>query len=226
MAKAKKRKWLRVVAVIFVLSLFYQGKDAEPASVPQDSASSAISTSIEKPSVKANKYSADGCPTKPWEDVMFGTIYSTSKYGDIEKFKAGEDIPAGTYVFCRIPTTCKTWVAIQKRGIIGEGGGSTDWGIIPVREGQTLLAEGAAFCLIDECDESAMPSDVPVYEGLEGIGYSSVPQENRVPERYLSAMRAAELLREQYPDISWSSLWEELYNKGYSYDEIAWAIGG
>ena len=185
-----------------------------------------INIGTEETAVRKNKYSADGCPLKPWEDVMLGTIYSTSKYGDIEKFKAGEDIPAGTYVFCRIPTTCKTWVAIQKRGIVGDGGGSADWSIMPVREGQTLLVEGAAFCLLDECDESAMPDDISTYEGLEGFENSSSSQENGVSDRYLSAMMAAEQIKEQYPDISWSSLWEELYNAGYSYDEIAWAIGG
>lgn len=223
MAKAGKGNWLRIIAVLFVLSLLFGNKEAEPTSASQDDAGTA---STEETVVRKNKYSADGCPLKPWEDVMLGTIYSTSKYGDIEKFKAGEDIPAGTYVFCRIPTTCKTWVAIQKRGIVGDGGGSADWSIMPVGEGQTLLVEGAAFCLLDECDESAMPDDISTYEGLEGFENSSSSQENGVSDRYLSAMMAAEQIKEQYPDISWSSLWEELYNAGYSYDEIAWAIGG
>lgn len=53
--------------------------------------------------------------------------------------------------------------------------------------------------------------------------YSSAPSSN---DRYGEAIGYAETLHEQYPDISWSSTWEEMMDAGYTEEEIEWAIGG
>ena len=200
-----------LLVVVALLSTCTRGNDAPTNTTESGHSQSATSTSAPQAAFD-------------YESVMKGTIYLAND-NKTHEFKAGSDIPVGTYLFIiDSPEGAPGWIAIQSKGHMGGGGGYVSWGIMPVREGQVLLASRVRFCLLDECDTAQIPEEAPVFQGR--IPSSPHPSTQNGGGKYDEVVSAAEALKEQYPDMSWSSQWEELMNQGYSYDEIAWAIGG
>ena len=204
-------KFVVLLVLLALLSTCTHGSDA-PTSTAESSHSQPAASS------SASQAAFD------YENAMKGTIYLANDNKNHE-FKAGSDIPVGTYLFIvDNPTGGPGWIAIQTKGQMGGGGGYVSWGIMPVREGQVLLAHRVRFCLLDECDAAQIPEDVPIFQGR--ISNSPYVSTQNGSGKYDDVVSAAESLKEQYPDMSWSSQWEELMDQGYSNEEIAWAIGG
>lgn len=215
MAKSGKSgcfsKFLVLLVLLALLSTCARDNDAPASTVDISHSQSVTSASTSQPAFD-------------YEGVMKGTIYLANDNKSHE-FKAGSDIPVGTYLFIVDNSAGGPgWIAIQTKGQMGGGGGYVSWGIMPVREGQVLLAHRVRFCLLDECDAAQIPEDVPIFQGrISNSPYASTQSGGG---KYDNVVSAAENLKEQYPDMSWSSQWEELMDQGFSNEEIAWAIGG
>lgn len=198
-----------------------------------DSLSTSSNKKKSETSKQQNPYSAEGSLNKPWISIMNGNIYSTKTYSRVEEFKADKDISAGTYLFCKIPDAALGWISIKYQGSTGTGGGDIpdgEWATMKVKKGQTLLASGVAFCKLSKCNTKSIKKKIKKFEGSKTIpkesSSSSKSSKKSSNSRYTQAINEAESIKEQYPNISWSSLWEEMQDRGYTYDEIAWAIGG
>ena len=215
MAKSGKGGCFKTFVILLVLMALLNTCTRD-SDAPSDTTENSHSQSVS--SASSSKAAFD------YENVMKGTIYIANDNKDHE-FKAGSDIPVGTYLFIiDSPEGAPGWIAIQSKGHMGGGGGYVSWGIMPVREGQVLLAHRVRFCLLDECDAAQIPEDVPIFQGR--ISNSPYASTQNGSGKYDDVVSAAESLKEQYPDMSWSSQWEELMDQGYSNEEIAWAIGG
>lgn len=215
MAKSGKSGCLSIFVALLVL-LVLLNTCTHNSDAPASSAGSAYSQSAASSSASQAAFD--------YENVMKGTVYLANDNKNHE-FKAGSDIPVGTYLFIVDNSAGGPgWIAIQTKGQMGGGGGYVSWGIMPVREGQVLLASRVRFCLLDECDAGQIPEEVPIFQGR--VSNSPYASAQNGSGKYDDVVSAAETLKEQHPDMSWSSQWEELMNQGFSNEEIAWAIGG
>lgn len=221
--------WIIIIIVAFLVVRGCTASDSDSKNTVNSNTNAAAvvsNTANTSSQTSHSTSSSSGDKRTPfdYERIMKGTIYRPTK--DCQEYKAGEDMPVGTYLFIIEDqgNGAPGWIAIQSQGHMGGGGGYVSWGIMPVREGQTLLASRVRFCLLDECDQSQIPEGVEVFKGKEQGTQNLIVK--RESGRYDAVCGAAESIKEQYPGISWSSQWEELSNMGYSYEEIAWAIGG
>ena len=100
---------------------------------------------------------------------MFGIICTTSKHGCIEKSKAGGDVPAGAYTFCRMPCL-QSMGRDTKTGDNWRGIRLHQLGHYPGAHDQTLLVESTVFYLFGKYDESAMQATFLFMEDLKTPG--------------------------------------------------------